>query len=211
MQLEHMTRRRFIKLAGATTGGVLLGSRPALSQSPMTMPQASGSAVTANGLAAYEERPDHTIRISTGLVEVGPQHILSTATYNGQFPGPLLRLKEGRRVVVDIHNDTDTPEQLHWHGQFLPTDVDGAAEEGTPYIPAHGMRRIAFIPGSSGFRFYHTHLHAGSDLHAGQYSGLVGPVYIEARHEPGAYDQEIFLTLKEFEPFFKRGGDMEMH
>ena len=210
MQSEPLTRRRFIKLAGAATGAVLLGSRTALSQSPMTMPQGPNTAATANGSAPDEERADHTIRIGTGLVEVGPQRILSTATYNGQFPGPLLRLQEGRRVVVDIHNDTDTPEQLHWHGQFLQTDVDGTAEEGTPFIPAHGMRRIAFTPGPSGFRFYHTHLRAGSDLHAGQYSGQVGPVYIEAKHEPGAYDREVFLTLKEFEPFFMRGGDMTM-
>ena len=56
--------------------------------------------------------------------------------YNGQFPGPLLRFKEGQSVTVDIFNDTDTPEQLHWHGQMIPVDVDGAAEEGTPYIPA---------------------------------------------------------------------------
>jgi FtsP/CotA-like multicopper oxidase with cupredoxin domain len=214
MQSEHLTRRRFIKLAGAATGGVLLGSRSALSQSTMTMPQGPSSAATASGLAPHEERADHTIRIGTGLVEVGLQRglqrILSTATYNGQFPGPLLRLKEGRRVVVDIHNDTDAPEQLHWHGQFLSTEVDGAAEEGTPFIPAHGMRRIAFTPRPSGFRFYHTHLRAGSDLHGGLYGGQVGPVYIEAKHEPGAYDREVFLTLKEFEPFFMRGGDMAM-
>ncbi|HKU08095.1 MAG TPA: multicopper oxidase domain-containing protein, partial [Bradyrhizobium sp.] len=36
--------------------------------------------------------------------------------YNGQFPGPLLRFVEGKRVAVDIYNETDTPEQLHWHG-----------------------------------------------------------------------------------------------
>ena len=210
MQSEHMTRRRFIKLASAATGGVLLGSRTGLSQSPMTMPQGSSSAAIATGLARPEERADYTIRIGTGLVEVGPQRILSTATYNGQFPGPLLRLKEGRRVVVDIHNDTDTPEQLHWHGQFLPVDVDGAAEEGTPFIPAHGMRHISFTPGPAGFRFYHAHLRAGADLSAGQYSGQVAPVYIEPKHEPGAYDREVFLTLKEFEPFFMRGGDMAM-
>ncbi len=210
MQSRHMTRRRFIKLAGAATGGALLGSRTALSQSPMTMPQGPGSGSNAGGLAPHGEPADYTLRIGTGLVEVGPQRILSTATYNGQFPGPLLRLKEGRRVVVAIHNDTDTPEQLHWHGQFLPADVDGAAEEGTPFIPAHGMRRIAFTPGPSGFRFYHTHLRAGPDLHAGQYGGQVGPVYIEPKHEPGAYDREVFLTLKEFEPFFMRGGDMAM-
>ena len=78
-------------------------------------------------------------------------------------------------MTMDIYNDTDTPEQLHWHGQFLPVDADGAAEEGTPYIPAHGMRRVTFTPGPAGFRFYHTHLIASSDLNRGQYNGQVGP------------------------------------
>jgi len=153
---------------------------------------------------------DHTVRIGTGLVELAPDKIIATTTYNGQFPGPLLRFKEGRRVVVDIRNDTDSPEQLHWHGQTIPVDVDGSAEEGTPFIPAHGARRIAFTPGPAGLRFYHSHLPAGADLAAGQYSGQVGPVYIEPRREPGRYDREVFLTLKEFEPTLSRGGDMAM-
>ena len=45
---------------------------------------------------------------------------------------------------------------------------------------------------------------------AGQYSGQVGPVYIEPKHEPGNYDREVFLVLKEFGPTFSRGGDMAM-
>jgi len=153
---------------------------------------------------------DYTLTIATTPIELAPNRIISTTTYNGQFPGPLLRLKQGQRVTVDIHNETDTPEQLHWHGQFLPTDTDGAAEEGTPFIPPHGSRRISFIPGPSGFRFYHTHVRAGADLAAGQYSGLVGPVYIEPTHNPGDYDREVFLTLKEFQPTLSRGGDMAM-
>ncbi|HUA80025.1 MAG TPA: multicopper oxidase domain-containing protein, partial [Dyella sp.] len=56
----------------------------------------------------------------------------------------------------------------------------------------------------------HSHVVAGSDLSAGQYSGQVGPVYIEPRREPGSYDREVFLTLKEFDPFFSTGGDMAM-
>ena len=70
------------------------------------------------------------------------------------------------------------------------------------------MRRISFMPGPAGFRFYHTHLIPRADLSGGQYSGQVGPVYIEPKQNPGAYDQEIFLTLKEFQPTFSRGGDM---
>ena len=156
------------------------------------------------------EKTDYTLRIGTGLVELAPEHIVSTTLYNGQFPGPLLRFKEGQRVVVDVHNDTDTPELVHWHGQMIPSDVDGAAEEGTPFVPAHGMRRIAFVPKPSGFRFYHTHVAAGADLNRGTYTGQAGPVYIEPKNNPGAYDREVFLVLKEFAPAFSRGGDMAM-
>ncbi|BCZ24625.1 multicopper oxidase domain-containing protein [Mycobacterium senriense] len=153
-------------------------------------------------------KPDYTLRIGSGKVELAPDRIVSTLTYNGQFPGPLLRFKEGRRTWVDVFNDTEFPEQLHWHGQHVGVDVDGAAEEGTPDIPAHGMRRISFVPGPAGMRFYHTHVVPRADLSRGQYTGLVGPVYIEPAQDAGAYDQEIFLTLKEFEPAFSRGGDM---
>src|SRR5207248_6399559 len=69
-----------------------------------------------------------------------------------------------------------TLELVHWHGQIIPSDVDGAAKEGTPYIQPHGMRRIAFVPKPAGFRFYHTHVVAGGDLNRGTYtwSGRVG-------------------------------------
>jgi len=184
-----MHRRAFLKIAGAGVAGAGL---PAAGQ--------GAPAHTGNAVSGSQPPADHTIRIGTGIVEVGPQRFLSMTTYNGGFPGPLLRLKEGREVSVDILNDTDTPEQLHWHGQQVPVSVDGAAEEGTPYIPAHGMRRVVYTPRPAGLRFYHTHVRAGGDLHLGQFSGQVGPVYIEAAREPGAHDREVFLTLKEFEP-----------
>ncbi|HKT26704.1 multicopper oxidase family protein [Dyella sp.] len=185
-------RREFLKLGGLAA---LAGSAP----------RWLDAAASAN---APLGKADYTLHIARSLVELAADHIVSTTTYNGQFPGPLIRLKEGQRVVVDVYNDTDVPEQLHWHGQFVPVDVDGSAEEGTPFIPPRGMRRLSFVPGPSGFRFYHTHAVAGSDLSLGQYSGQVGPVYIEPRHTPGAYDQELFLVLKEFDPFFSQGGDM---
>jgi FtsP/CotA-like multicopper oxidase with cupredoxin domain len=112
--------------------------------------------------------------------------------------------------VVDIYNDTDTPELVHWHGQMIPSDVDGAAEEGSPFVPAHGMQRISFVPRPSGFRFVHTHVAAGNDLNRGTYTGQVAPVYIDPANNPGAYDREVFLVMKEFEPSFSRGGDMAM-
>jgi FtsP/CotA-like multicopper oxidase with cupredoxin domain len=196
------SRRKLLKAAGAMAGSSLLSPVAAFGQSPLSQPQDAESQIGSP--------PDYSLTIAVKPIELAPNRILSTTTYNGQFPGPLLRLKEGQRVTVDIHNQTDRPEQLHWHGQAVSTDVDGAAEEGTPFIAPHGSRRISFVPKPSGFRFYHTHVRAKADLSAGQYSGLVGPVYIEPKNHPGSYDREIFLTLKEFEPTFSRGGDMAM-
>jgi FtsP/CotA-like multicopper oxidase with cupredoxin domain len=186
-------RREFMKLAGATA---VAGSTRAAAPAPAP--------------AVPAPKADYSIRIAPARIDLGAGHVVATTAYNGQFPGPLLRLTEGRRVTVDIHNHTSTPEQLHWHGQNVPVDVDGAAEEGTPFIPAHGMRRISFVPGPPGLRFYHSHLIAGSDLTKGLYSAQAGPVYIEPRREPGQYDREVILVLKEFEPELSKGGDMAM-
>jgi FtsP/CotA-like multicopper oxidase with cupredoxin domain len=183
------SRRRFLKSSSIAAGTLLLPYEQFFT-------------------AEAETVPDYTIRIEAAAVEIAPGHILSTVTYNGQFPGPLLRFKEGRPVTIDIFNETGTPEQLHWHGQKVSTDVDGAAEEGTPYVPAYGKRRINFTPNPAGFRFYHTHNNAGANLYAGQYSGQVGPVYIEPKDEPGLFDREVFLVLKEFQPTLSKGGDM---
>jgi FtsP/CotA-like multicopper oxidase with cupredoxin domain len=176
-------RRDFLKIGAITAAGSLpLITRAAAQMNPGPKAEPDGTA-------------DYTIRIGTGLVELAPDRIISTTTYNGQFPGPLIRLKEGKRVIVDIHNDTDTPEQLHWHGQIVPVDVDGASEEGTPFIAAHGMRRIAFIPKPTGFRFYHSHVVPQNDLSKGTYSGQAGPVYIEPKNELGNYDREVFRDM----------------
>jgi FtsP/CotA-like multicopper oxidase with cupredoxin domain len=185
-------RRSLLKLAGLTP---LMGATPRLA--PATEEGVTGKA-------------DYALRIGTGLVELSSEHIVSTTLYNGVFPGPLLKFKEGQRVVVDLYNDTDTPELVHWHGQMIPSDVDGAAEEGTPFVLARGMRRVAFVPRPSGFRFYHTHVVAGGDLSRGTYTGQAGAVYIEPQRNPGAYDREVFLVMKEFAPTFSRGGDTAM-
>ena len=188
-------------LKACTPRSAYTAPRPA---PPLPAPSAS---VTTQGLAP---KADYELRIGTGLVELADDHIASTTLYNGQFPGPLLRLVEGQRVTVDVHNDTDTPELVHWHGQMIPSDVDGASEEGSPFVPARAMRRISFVPKPAGFRFYHTHVPAGSDLSRGTYTGQAGPVYIEPKNNPGAYDREVFLVLKEFGPSLSRGGDMAM-
>ena len=111
-------------------------------------------------------------------------------------------MKEGKPVTVNVINDTDTPELVHWHGFLIPAEVDGVEEEGTPFVPAHGSRRYQFTPAPSGSRWYHTHAMSMADLHKGTYTGQFGFVYVEPASNPGAYDQELFLALRDWEPFF---------
>ena len=194
-----MDRRDFLKSAGlsALAAGLVPASEALARTQSMHQP---GTAPTAGTIG----RADYSLRIATGVLELGPEKLVSTTLYNGDFPGPLLRFRQGQRTVVDIFNDTDHDEQVHWHGQYLPDDVDGADEERTPPVPAHGHRREVFTPTPAGLRFYHTHVRAGADLARGLYTGLAGPVFIEPRHDPGAYDREVFLTLKEFLPYLTR-------
>jgi FtsP/CotA-like multicopper oxidase with cupredoxin domain len=198
---DSESRRRFLKTAAFAAGSAVLTGC------------SRGDTATANATnpaAAAPAAADHTLHIRNAAIELAPGRMVNVAAYEGQCPGPLLRLREGRPVTIDLINETDTPEQLHWHGQMVPADVDGSAEEGTPFIPAHGMRRITLTPKPAGFRFYHTHLRAGGDMARGQYGGQVGPVYVEPASAPGDFDREVFLVLKEFEPMLSRGGDMAM-
>ncbi|WP_254512007.1 multicopper oxidase domain-containing protein [Komagataeibacter oboediens] len=94
-----LDRRSFLALSGRTTPATMIPRR------------GRGAGPVMGGKA------DHTLRIATGQVELAPGRIMSTTLYNGQFPGPLLRLEEGRLSVIDIFNDTDTPELVHWHGR----------------------------------------------------------------------------------------------
>src|SRR5271156_2945261 len=126
-----------------------------------------------------EGRADYTLRIAPVTVELAPEHILSTIGYNGSSPGPVLRMREGKPITVDVINDTDVPELVHWHGLLIPPEVDGVEEEGTPIVPPRGRRRYELTPRPAGSRWYHSHAMAEADLHRGSYTGQFGFVYVD--------------------------------
>ena len=145
---------------------------------------------------------DVTLRIGPVLVDIAKDHTISTIGYNGSVPGPLIRLREGVPVTIDLFNETDTPEFVHWHGLIIPANVDGAEEEKSLVVPAHGHLRYRMTPQPAGARWVHTHVMPMSDVNRGTYTGQFGFVYIEPKSNPGQYDQEFFLATHEWEPFF---------
>ena len=151
--------------------------------------------------ARIPDPPDYSIEIGQVTIELGPKNTYKTIGYNSCAPGPILRVREGKTVTVDVFNNTDVPELVHWHGFYIPPAVDGAAEEGTPPIPPKGRTRLTFTATPAGTRWYHSHAPAGRDLNRSLYTGEFGFFYIEPKREPGDYDQEVFLALKEWDPY----------
>ena len=183
-----LTRRRFTQLSGLAAGSVLLG-----------------------GAADQISPADIRLEIAPYTLEVSPKRHFRTVAYNGQVPGPLLRMREGQEQTIEIRNLTKDPEVVHWHGLFLPSETDGAMEEGTPMIVPGATTRYVLKPDPAGFRWFHTHTFAGRDLTKAQYGGLHGFLMIEPRENPGRYDHEVFLALHDWGGHFQGGDDGYMN
>ena len=161
---------------------------------------AAGLAAMARGHVASAQSSvaqpaDHTIRIAAVSLEIAPGKVIKTTAYNGTVPGPLLRLEEGKPVAINVVNESGYPNLVHWHGLFVPSEQDGAAEEGSPIIPAGGSLLYSFTPRPRGTRWYHSHAMAMTDLNRSAYTGEFGFLIVEpAGGEPGRYDREVTLA-----------------
>lgn len=142
---------------------------------------------------------DHTIRIAPVSLELAPGKIIKTTGYNGQVPGPVLRLAEGKAVNIKVINDAGYDDLIHWHGLFLPSVQDGATEEGSAMIPAGQSLIYSFTPRPAGTRWYHSHAMAMTNLARSTYSGEFGFLIVEPARDPGRYDREILLAARRWE------------
>jgi len=157
-----MNRREFLRLAGASViSGASVFSSGCSPLGERNVPSSTSASKTTAGAVSFP------LRIARVKLEISPNQIIQTVGYNGSVPGPLLRVKEGQQVTVDVHNDSDVPELVHWHGVYVPSEVDGAMEEGTPMVPPGASRQYSFVAQPSGSRWYHTHATAYDNLSLG--------------------------------------------
>jgi FtsP/CotA-like multicopper oxidase with cupredoxin domain len=202
-----LSRRELLKLSGFAA---MSSSLPMFARNAAAA-RDSAVAHDASGTVAPAAAPDYRLEIAPVTLDLSPRHTVRTIAYNGQVPGPLLRFREDQPVTIDIANHSDRPEVVHWHGLFLPPDVDGATEEGTPPIPASQTTRYVFTPRPAGFRWYHTHTMAMGDLTLAQYGGQHGLLMIEPRNDPARYDQEFFLVLHDWDGHLLASDDGAMN
>jgi len=187
--VDHkMNRRSFLSSAG-----IVLASQSFERWLPAQVKQAA---------ALTSGKADHSLRIEPCTLEIGPGVSIKTLAYNGQVPGPLLRVREGVPVTIDVTNAGPDPDLTHWHGLAIDSLNDGAMEEGSPMIAPGKTQRYTFTPKPSGTRWYHTHAGAYGNLAAGTYSGQFGFLLVEGKKQPAHYDQEINLAIHHWEPSF---------
>src|ERR1700680_5288806 len=124
-----VNRRDFVKFGGMAA--IELGAARLL-ESQMQ------PGMQSNAPVSDATKPDFTLRIAPVLVELTPTRTVSTIGYNGTSPGPLLRMREGKPVTVEVINDTDVPELVHWHGLFIPPGGGGVEGGAPPMVPPHG-------------------------------------------------------------------------
>jgi FtsP/CotA-like multicopper oxidase with cupredoxin domain len=187
-----MNRRDFLQLSGLASAGL----------SSLDWP----SAMASDADPRKDEKAQVQLHIKPVALEIGPGKTVQTVGYNGSVPGPIFRFTEGRPVTVEVFNETDVPEVVHWHGQMIAPAVDGSVEEGTPAIPPHGRRRYRFTPRPAGTRWYHTHTMAHGDLSRAGFSGQFGFAIVEPARHPGDYDQEICIAAHHWEPSLANMG-----
>lgn len=172
---------------------------------PYTRRELLWLALTAGGASrrsagAQETAPDVTLRIEPVTLDLGPKASVRTIGYNGQVPGPVIRMREGRLFTAEVNNQSNGPELLHWHGLHIAPEVDGAMEEGTPMIAPNASQRYSFVPRPSGTRWYHSHSAMAKGVTRSTFTGQFGLLIVEGANDPGAYDLDIPILLHEWGP-----------
>ncbi|WP_231726007.1 MULTISPECIES: copper resistance system multicopper oxidase [unclassified Sphingomonas] len=111
---------------------------------------------------------------------------------NGTVPGPLIRLREGQNVRLNVINDLDEDSSIHWHGLLVPMQFDGVPGISFPGIKPRSKFVYEFPIKQAGTYWYHSH--SGMQEQLGHY----GPIVIDpAGTDPVGFDREHVIVLSD--------------
>jgi FtsP/CotA-like multicopper oxidase with cupredoxin domain len=113
------------------------------------------------------------LRIAPVAKRVGDETVRMLA-YNGSIPGPVLRVKEGSEIAVEVENRGDMDATVHWHGLRLENRYDGTHETQAPIAVGERFTARVQFP-DPGVYWYHPHIREDY----GQELGLYGNVIVE--------------------------------
>jgi len=127
--------------------------------------------------------------------EIMPGTTVRAWAYNGQMPGPEIRVREGELVRITLRNDLPVGTTIHWHGVNLPPEMDGpvglnqaAVEPGEEFV-------YEFVATPAGTRWYHSHADPTAQIALGLYGSLI----VEPREPKRTYDRDYTYILNEWD------------
>ncbi|MWC27084.1 multicopper oxidase domain-containing protein [Paenibacillus sp. MMS18-CY102] len=117
------------------------------------------------------------VRLASGEV------IKDAWAFNGELPGPELRMKKGELIEVKLVNqNVDEGVTLHWHGLDVPNAEDGVAGVTQNAVMPGQSYTYRFVAEQTGTYWYHSH----QDSQEAVSRGLFGPLVVEPASEEGA-------------------------
>jgi len=112
---------------------------------------------------------------------------------NGTIPGPLIRLREGQEVALNVTNHLKEVSSIHWHGILLPSHMDGVPGVSFSGIEPETTFTYRFPVRQSGTYWYHSHS-GGQEL-----QGMYGAMILDPiEPEPFQYDRDYVVMLSEW-------------
>lgn len=123
--------------------------------------------ILADGTKQYE------ITVAITPWEVEPGKVVEAWTYNGQAPGPAIRVDEGDHVSVFIHNELPMGTDVHFHGIKLENAMDGVSPLTQPLIEPGQTFTYEFVAEGPAVAMYHAHHHAQLQVPNGLFGTII--------------------------------------
>ena len=194
-------------LVGLTPpGGTFL---PGAGVDPASVPNVRPSAVVPM-------RDGDTLDLSAMLVRrtiAGRPYVMYG--FNGEVPGPLIRVPQNATITVRFHNRIDLPSSVHWHGVRLDDRFDGAV----------GITQQAVAPGDSfvyhvhfpdaGVYWYHPHVREDVEQALGLFGNMIVDSPDSAYYSPANREQvlvfdDLLVNADSLIPYGKTGPDFAL-
>jgi FtsP/CotA-like multicopper oxidase with cupredoxin domain len=113
--------------------------------------------------------------------------------YNGDVPGPVLKMRRGERFTLDFENGLQQPTTIHWHGLRVPNNMDGVPELTQAPVAPGGRFHYAFELRNTGTYWYHPHFQSAEQVDR----GLHGVIIVEDDYPPKV-DRDLLWVLDDW-------------
>ncbi|MBB6730810.1 multicopper oxidase family protein [Cohnella zeiphila] len=155
---------------------------------------AAGSGISVASLTGpAEDEPDDRFVLTAeqSQIKLASGTTVDAWTFDGQLPGPELRVKQGDLVEVTLRNrDIADGVTLHWHGLDVPNAEDGVAGVTQDAVMPGRTFVYRFVAGQAGTYWYHTHQVSDE----GVARGLFGALVVEPKSGPVPEKKDIVVA-----------------